>query len=192
MRPACQPPPIRDRKLNHDTLAMASVFQQTARTRLAAGSSLDDLAPRARSRELDPGKTLDSARERGCCSNLKRASLAITEPFHSAGVASGPRENRIRRGWTRAQCHRVRPSPSVCGAWAPKGPPLQHFGLPPHPPGAAPRMRRERPRAELDAVGQCRRAPLAHPPRVSPPRSGKRTQIDLLQYTLWISILLPG
>src|SRR6266536_5226716 len=31
MRPACQPPPIRDRKLNHDTLAMASVFQQTAR-----------------------------------------------------------------------------------------------------------------------------------------------------------------
>jgi hypothetical protein len=27
----CQPPPIRDRKLNHDTLAMARVFQQTAR-----------------------------------------------------------------------------------------------------------------------------------------------------------------
>src|SRR4029077_16190687 len=26
---ACQPPPIRDRKLNHDTLAMARVFQQT-------------------------------------------------------------------------------------------------------------------------------------------------------------------
>ena len=164
----------------------------SARTRLAAGSSLDDLAPRARSRELDPGKTLDSARERGCCSNLKRASLAITEPFHSAGVASGPRENRIRRGWTRAQCHRVRPSPSVCGAWAPRDLPAQNYALPPHPPGAAPRMRRERPRAGLDAVGQCRRAPLAHPPRVSPPRSGKRTQIDLLQYTLWISILLPG
>ena len=31
MCPACQPPPIRDRKLNHDTLAMARVFQQTAR-----------------------------------------------------------------------------------------------------------------------------------------------------------------
>jgi hypothetical protein len=30
MCPACQPPPIRDRKLNHDTLAMARVFQQTA------------------------------------------------------------------------------------------------------------------------------------------------------------------
>src|SRR6266516_161711 len=30
MRPACQPPSIRDRKLNHDTLAMARVFQQTA------------------------------------------------------------------------------------------------------------------------------------------------------------------
>jgi hypothetical protein len=29
MCPACQPPPIRDRKLNHDTLAMARVFQQT-------------------------------------------------------------------------------------------------------------------------------------------------------------------
>jgi hypothetical protein len=31
MCPACQPPPIRDRKLNHDTLAMARVFQQTVR-----------------------------------------------------------------------------------------------------------------------------------------------------------------
>src|SRR5439155_12138272 len=30
MCPACQPPPIRDGKLNHDTLAMARVFQQTA------------------------------------------------------------------------------------------------------------------------------------------------------------------
>jgi hypothetical protein len=29
MCPACQPPPIRDRKLNHDTLTMARVFQQT-------------------------------------------------------------------------------------------------------------------------------------------------------------------
>jgi hypothetical protein len=27
MCPACQPPPIRDRRLNHDTLAMARVFQ---------------------------------------------------------------------------------------------------------------------------------------------------------------------
>jgi hypothetical protein len=32
MCPACQPPPIRDRKLNHDTLAMARVFQQTAKS----------------------------------------------------------------------------------------------------------------------------------------------------------------
>jgi hypothetical protein len=31
MCPACQPPPIRDGKLNHDTLATARVFQQTAR-----------------------------------------------------------------------------------------------------------------------------------------------------------------
>src|SRR3984893_15517526 len=30
MCPACQPPPIPDRKLNHDTLAMARVFQHTA------------------------------------------------------------------------------------------------------------------------------------------------------------------
>ena len=30
MCPACQPPPICDGKLNHDTLAMARVFQQTA------------------------------------------------------------------------------------------------------------------------------------------------------------------
>src|SRR4029077_6577650 len=40
MCPACQPPPIRDTKLNHDTLAMARVFQQTARRIAEADSDL--------------------------------------------------------------------------------------------------------------------------------------------------------
>jgi hypothetical protein len=34
MRPACQPPPIRHKKLNHDAIAMASFFQRTASVQL--------------------------------------------------------------------------------------------------------------------------------------------------------------
>src|SRR6266700_6659289 len=52
-------------------------------------------------------RSRDLGRERGCCSNPKRASRAITALFRLGGV-EGPREGRKHRAWRCALRHQVR------------------------------------------------------------------------------------